>query len=640
VAEARVEPAARSTGPFPWQPGGSVAGWTVTGLLAERARREPQQVALREKWLGVYHEYTWSELAAQVADVALGLVELGLERGDRVAIMGDPCREYLFAELAVWAAGGISVGIYPTNAPGEVAYQLEDSGASIFIAEDQEHLDKLLAIRDRLPALKAVVVLDTRTLFLYDRSGIVSFENVQLAGAEEARSRPDALAQLAAAASPADDLCLIYTSGTTGPAKGVVHTHASFLYGTESLAFDELRRREERMVAHLPLAHVVGKIIAMTLPLVTRVVPHLPEDVETFTESIYEVAPTTAVQPPRFFEKFAARLLVGVDTSSWLKRRAYALAMRAARATVRRRWEGRRVPLPLALANRLARTLVFTPLLRQIGYHELRHAYTGSAPVPPEVATLWQAWGIDLRIIYGLTESGGIITAQVQPFSEPTDIGERLPHEGWELRIEPDGELLFKGPSVFREYWGKPEATAETVVDGWLLTGDVVAVDERGRIKLIDRKKDIVITSGGKSLSPQQIENELKASAYVSEAVVIAEGRKYVTALLELDELTVCEWARAQRLPYTSFIDLIGKDEVRALVGDEVERANGRLSRVEQVKAFRILPLELDPEQGDVTPTRKVKRRTLEATFRDLIGEMYSSQEAGAIEAQVRGLVS
>jgi long-chain acyl-CoA synthetase len=623
---------------LPWEPGASLAGWTVPAILRERARLQPERPALREKKLGVYRETTWSQLRDRVEHVALGLMSLGLEPGGRVAIMGDACGEYFVAEHAVWMAGGVSVGIYPTSAPAEVLYQVQNSGASIFIAEDQEHLDKLLAVRDEIEGLEAIVVLDMRTLFAYDHTSLLSFDAL----AERGRDSADggALADRVAAIRPDEPVCIMYTSGTSGPPKGVVHTHETLLHGAESyiLATPELRTKEQRLVAHMPLAHAVGKGMILVLPLLSRVLCHIPEHVERFAETTLEVAPTYALQPPRFYEKFAAQLLVTLETSSRLKRGTYHLAMKIARRVVKRRWENRRVPPHLQIASFLAQKIVFVPLLRQIGYHRLRLPYAGSASMPPEVAAVWQAWGLDLRIAYGLTECCGISVVQMSPFSDPRSIGV-TPGGGWEAELAEDGELVVRGPGNFVGYWNMGDDTSAALVDGWLQTGDVAEMDADGVIRLIDRKKDIVITSGGKSLSPQQIENELKASPYVSEAIVIAERRKYVTALLELDDLTVQEWARNTSLLYGSFAELVARPEVEALIGEHVELANSRLSRAEQVKSFRILPIELDPERGEVTPTRKVKRAVIERMFSEAIESMYQGEEVGAIHSHVASIV-
>lgn len=345
------------------------------------------------------------------------------------------------------------------------------------------------------------------------------------------------------------------------------------------------------------------------------------------------------LQPPRFYEKAASEVITRARSGHARRRLAYAAAMHVGRAVVRRRWAGRRVPPWLSIAAAVARALVFRPLLRTVGYHEVRHGYTGSALVPPELATLWQAWGVDLRIIYGLTESGGHVTAQDRPFPRPVDIGECLARPDWQADVAGDGELLVRTPSLFREYWGKPEATAETLAGGWLHTGDVVERDPSGTIRIVDRKGDLIITSSGKTLSPQHIEKELKASPYVAEAVVVAEGRNYLTALLELAEPTVAEWAHRRGLAAATYTELAAAPEVTALLEEEVARANEQLSRIEQVKKFRLLPTRLEEEPGLLTPTRKVKRRLIEKRFAELIESMYGATDADTIEAEISSLL-
>jgi long-chain acyl-CoA synthetase len=619
-----------SRGPMPWE-GGAIEGWTMSHLLAARALEDSGSTALREKQKGVYRSFTWAEVHREAAAIALALIDEGLEVGDRVAIMGDARSEYLFAEMGVWLAGAISVGIYPTSAPIEVAYHLNDSGARFAIVEHQEHLDKMLKVRGEVPGLRQIYVMDTRATFLYGAELSQSYSALREAGLAAMEADEERVAALPDRRRPDDPLCLIYTSGTTGKPKGAVHSSATFLHSCESFllpGFEGIRTTEQRMVAHLPLAHVVGKIAAIALPLVTRLVPHFPERPQLFTESIFEVAPTFVVQPPRFYEKYASQLLVSLETTSWGKRKTYEFAMRIARKVLDYRWRGQVVPAPLKTIYGLVHLICFVPLLRQIGYHRVRYAQTGSAPVPPEVATLWQCWGVDLRIVYGLTETGGLVTGQESSFPEPRDIGPCVDLPGYEAKVADDGELFIRAPSLFLGYWEKPEATAEAIQDGWLHTGDVVEVTESGHFRIIDRKKDLVITSGGKTLSPQQIENEVRASPYVSEAIVFAEGRKYVVALLELDELTLSEWAQHNSVPYTSYTDLVRNPRVLDLAAQAVEGANSRLSRVEQVKKFRVIPVELDPEAGDVTPTRKIKRKLIAEMFSDLIENMYAEEGA------------
>jgi long-chain acyl-CoA synthetase len=489
----------------------------------------------------------------------------------------------------------------------------------------------MLKVRDEVPGLRQIYVMDTRATFLYGASLSKSYSDLREAGLAAMAADEKRVTALPDRRQPDDPLCLIYTSGTTGPPKGAVHSSSTFLHSCQSIilpGFEGLRGAEQRMVAHLPLAHVVGKLAAVALPLTTRLVPHFPERPQLFTESIFEIAPTFVIQPPRFYEKYASQLLVSLEMSSRTKRRTYDISMRIARKVVRHRWRGDPVPALLKMLYELARLICFVPLLRQIGYHKVRYAQTGSAPVPPEVATFWQCWGVDLRIVYGLTETGGLVTGQQGSFPEPRDIGACVDLPGFEAKVASDGELFIKGPSLFVGYWNNPEATSATLQDGWLHTGDVVEMTDAQQFRIIDRKKDLIITSGGKTLSPQQIENEVRTSPYVSEAIVFAEGRKYVVALLELDELTLSEWAQQHSVPYTSYTDLVRNERVLELAAKAVEDANSRLSRVEQVKKFRVIPVELDPEAGDVTPTRKIKRKLIADIFSDLIEDMYAEEGA------------
>ena len=400
--------------------------------------------------------------------------------------------------------------------------------------------------------------------------------------------------------------------------------------------YPELRDQEHRVVAMLPLCHAMGRDTAITMPLVADVVPHYPEDVDAVARTIYEVAPTLLFTVPRYLQKFAAHLLVGIDASSGLKRAAYRAAMTAGRRHAEQRWRGRRAPLTAALHG-LARTLVFRWLLEKVGFARVRLALVSGAPLPPVVAALWQVWGMNVCECYGQTETGGaLITGQRSPFPRPGDVGVAAPN--MTVALGPDGEVLAAAPDLFAGYWGDAGATrAAFDGDGRLITGDVGAVGTEGALRLIDRKKEFLITAGGKNVSPAQVENRLRASPYISEAVVFGEGRKYLVAILEVDYETVAEWARERSVLHTGYASLVERDEVVRLVAGEVEQANGDLARVEQVKAFRILPRELDPELEDepVTPTRKVKRRLMLERYRDLVESMYVSDEERRLAAEL-----
>jgi long-chain acyl-CoA synthetase len=606
---------------------------TAPGLLVERARRDPAVVAYRAKKRGIYRERTWRDYAAMTARVALGLKRLGLKPGERVAIMGDACEEWLLCDLGAQAAGGITYGIYPTAATSEVEHQMRDGAAAIFIAENQEYVDKILPVADRLDNLRAIVVIDASAMFAYDHPKLRKYDDIlpDLLDGEAV----DALDAMAQALDPAAPSFIVYTSGTTGAPKGAVALHGRHLAATQSmLEIYPMLRDPQRSVVYLPLCHILGRIISNTLPLMSGVVPHFGENLTVLPRTFYEVAPTVMFTVPRYLQKFAAQILVGITNSSPAKRAAYRLAMAVGRHHSRNRWDGKTEPLVGALYQ-LLHLVALRPILAQIGFADLRLVASGGAPLSGETMALWQIYGVNTLELYGQTEAGGgIITGQRGPFPRPGDVG-TVP-DGWEVRLSEDGEVLVYSPDLFVGYWNQPEATRAVLDDGgWLHTGDIGEFVD-GRLKLVDRARDFICTEGGKTLSPTAIENALRASPYISEAVVIGDRRKYVTALIEIDFETVSEWARAQSVPYTGFTTLIARKEIHELLRGEIARANHNLARVEQVKDFRILPKVLDPEvEGEpMTPTRKVKRKQMEERFRELIDSMYDDSEARRIASE------
>src|SRR6267142_1693418 len=614
---------------------------TLPGLLVERARRRPDRVAFRAKALGVWRETTWRELAERVGATALGLArECAVARGETVAIIGDPCPEWAIADLAVQALGAVSYGVYPTSSPSEVRYLLQHGGATVVVVEDQEHLDKTLAVLDECPAVRAVLVVDTRALFTYRHPRVRPFREVEAAGRAALAAEPEALARLAAAVRPDDPAVIIYTSGTTGRPKGAWYRHGAHVAACANILahYAELTEGEHRVVAMLPLCHTMGRDLTITMPLIADVVPHYPESADAFGEALFEIQPTFVFTVPRYLQKFAAHLLVGIDASSPLKRAAYRAAMAAGRSVLARRRHGRPGLVALALAA-LARGLVFRWLLEKVGLARARLVVASGAPMPGSVTTLWQAWGVNVCEAYGQTETGGaLISGQRGPFPRPGDVGALAPNVG--VRLDGEGGIAVRCPDLFAGYWREPEDTAAAFRDGWLVTGDVGEWTERGALRLVDRRKDILITAGGKNVSPAGVESRLRASPYVSEAAVFGEGRKYLVALLELDAETIIEWARAQEIVHAGYASLVAHPRVVALVAAEVGRANADLTRVEQVKAFRLLPRELDPEQDGepVTPTRKVKRRLMAERYGSLLESMYDAAEEQRITAEVAAL--
>jgi long-chain acyl-CoA synthetase len=601
---------------------------TVPGVLAERARQAPDQVAYRAKKLGLYRERTWRQYAALAGRVADGFARLGLTRGERVAIIGDACEEWMLADLGAQALGAVTYGIYPTASAAETEYQLRDGGACIVVAENQEYVDKVLPIIDRLPRLRHIVVVDTRALFAYRHDKLSTFASLLASGVADEEEAILRLEALATQLSPDGPAFIIYTSGTTGHPKGALCSHGRHLAGTYNIVEHYPRlATPQRTVVYLPLSHGLGRDIAISLPLMSGLVPHFGEDVEELGTTFFEVAPTVLFTVPRYLQKFASRVLVTLLDSSRFKRRAYEAAMAVGRRHARARWDGRRHRW-VAAAYTICRALVFRPMLSKLGLDELRLVICAGAPLPGETAALWQIWGVNLCEAYGQTEEvGALISGQRDPFPRPGDVGTLAP--GWELRIAESGEIQIRGDYVFEEYLGQPEATrAVRGTDGWLRTGDI-GEWKNGQLRLIDRARDFIVTAGGKTLSPSYIENILRASPYVAEVAVFGQARKYLTALIEIDFDTVAEWARGRNIAYSGFTSLARHAEVQALLKSEIERANAQLARVEQIKAFRILPKALDPEEeGEpITPTRKVKRQQMYERFRDLVDSMYDRTE-------------
>lgn len=611
---------------------------TAPALLCRRARSMPHDVAFRSKHLGIYRERTFHDYALLVSQTAQAFAALGLVKGERVAIMGDVCEEWPICDLAVQSLGAIVYGIYPTAAPAEVEYQMRDGGAVLFIAEDQEYVDRILPLIDRLPQVRAIVTIDASAMFGYDHGKLASY------AALTAAQKPDLdwLAARAAEIKPDDPAFIVYTSGTTGHPKGALIAHGKHLAAAATVAdhYPTLYEKEHRTVVYLPLCHVLGRDVAVTLPLFTRLVPHFGEDPEDLATTLFETAPTVLFTVPRYLQKFAAQVLVAITNSSKGKRVSYEFAMRFARAHARRRWTGT-ANAAQELAYKAWHTAVFRPILNKLGFDRLELVVSGGAPLPTETMALWHIYGVNVVEMYGQTEgAGGIVAGQRGPFPRPGSVG-TVP-DGWDVKLGDDGEVLVRSPDLFEGYWNDPATTdALRADDGYWHTGDVGEWRD-GELRLVDRARDFIVTAGGKTIAPSAIENLLRASPYIAEAVVIGHGRKYIAALIEIDPDTVANWARGNDVSYKGFTNLAEHPRVIALIAAEIDRANGELARVEQVKTFRILPKALDPEEENepVTPTRKVKRTLMAERFKPLVDAMYDDSESRLLAGEVRGALS
>ncbi|MDE0175031.1 MAG: AMP-binding protein [Defluviicoccus sp.] len=601
---------------------------TVPEIFAERVAESGDAIALRYKEEGLYRELGWARYQARVKAVAAGLVSLGLARGDRLAIMGDPTVEYLLAHMASIFAAAMPFGIYPTSSPSEVAFQLRKGRARIVVAGDQEHLDKVLGAEATAGRrlVDRIVLIDCRTRFLYDDPRILPFVELEERGDADDKAARECEARISGldAESPVG---LIFTSGTTGDAKGAMFTHGGMLVGLGYCLFramPELAERPHRVVTHLPLAHGMGQGLSLFIPLFADVIQHIPERGQTLGALLREVRPTSLLGVPRIWQKFGSQISTAVEMSGGLRRRLFKLAERTGRERARRLWETRaRHAGPfLELRYRLLHAVMIWPALYKTGMAHLVGGSSGGAPLPEGVQERWQAWGIPLRNFYGTTEAG-VTSLQDAPWPRPEDPLQTIyPNE---VIAGKDDEIIVAGPGSFSCYWEEPEETASVRAEnGAVSTGDIAAFRADGGHLIVDRKKDILITSGGKNIAPALVENALKTSPYISEAIIFGDNRKYVTALIEIDFDTLSHWARTNDVPYTGFKSLVENDKVIGHVGGEITRANELLARPEQIKFFRILPKELDPEEGDTTPTRKVKRALAYEMFQHLVEDMYA----------------
>jgi len=588
---------------------------SLPALLLAHARERPDSPAMREKRRGRWHELSWGDYADQVARAAHGLRELGVEPGDRVAIHGENRPEWVIADLAVQGIGAISVGVYPTSPAAEVEYLLAHSESVVLIAEDEEQLDKALAVRDRLPALRRIVLIDPRNVRGLDDPMVMTWE------ALVAEGTLDDYAGAVGALEANDTAVIVYTSGTTGPPKGAMLTHANLTWAADTFRSALGTGPGDEALSYLPLCHVAERLGSLINGLGSGYVVNFGEGGESFAQDLRDVQPTVFAAVPRVWEKMLATVEIKMADASLLKRAAYRAAMRWGRDLAPKRMQGSLGPADRARAA-AANALALRALRDKLGLGRVERAVCGAAPIAPQVLEYFWALGIPVYEIYGQTENTAVCT--FMPFDDVRIGTVGRPLEGVEVRIAGDGEILTRSPAVFAGYFKDDDATAATVDrDGWLRTGDVGEIDDHGHLTITDRKKDVIITAGGKNVSPSEIENRLKVSPYVREAMVVGDRRKYLVALIGIEADTVSDWAARRGLAFTTYGDLSRKEEVRGLIGAWVEQVNGDLAQVETIKRFALLEKELDHEDGELTATLKVKRRALEQRFEKQIAELY-----------------
>lgn len=607
---------------------------TVVTRIRDRAAQTPKGVAMREKRLGIWHEITWAAYWDTILDVAHALLALGVRPGDRVAVQSENRPEWLFLDMATVAIRATTVGLYPTNPTAETSYLLSHSGACVHFAEDQEQVDKALESGD-LPELRRIMYVEPRGLRSYDDPRLLAWEAMLAMGQEHRAANPGAVEALVDAAEPSDVMTLVYTSGTTGPPKGAMLTIGNAEFALETVLERSPFTRpapgpKDLTLSYLPLCHVAERVLTTWYNAGGGTQVNFAESIETVPQNLREVQPTLFFAVPRIWEKLLATARIKLDSATWAKRRwsRFWLA-RADKLGTKLAANGGQHTLGTRLAYAVGWLLFYRALRDRLGLRRVRHASCGAAPVAPEVLQFFMGIGVPMHELYGMTENAAIATANRPGRVRLGTVGEA--HEGIEVKVDEEtGEILTRHPAVFAGYWADEEATAKTVsADGWLHTGDVGEWDGT-YLRITDRMKDIIITAGGKNIAPSEIENAIKASPFIKEAIVIGDGRKFLTALIGIELDTVGAWAQQRQLGFTTYRDLAEKDEVRTLVQSIIDEVNKRHNPVEQIKYFRMLPKELDHEDGELTATQKVKRASIDAMFHDLVESMYAPAKGGA----------
>ncbi|PJI95373.1 long-chain acyl-CoA synthetase [Acidovorax sp. 69] len=597
---------------------------TLPQMLRERARTDAHRIAIRQKDFGIWKPVNWARYYERASHFGLGLRALGLPAGGHVGVISENRIEWVLAQMGAGLVGAVTVGVYPTSPTNEVAYVVGHADIEIMVCEDQEQTDKLLAALPELPRLKKIVVMETKGLRSFApevRQFIATFDEVEKLGASSAQQT---LIDAALARQQLDDVGLmIYTSGSTGKPKGAMISYRN-IRGVVPGIVDRLELNADTThLSYLPLCHVAEQMLTSFVPLYIGSQVNFGESIRTVQEDLREVAPTMFLGVPRIWEKMHAAISIKLQETGALRRTLFHKAYNACKPLAekpRARW---------SIGDMFTYTacywLVFRALQNFIGLREAKVALTGAAPIPPDVVRFFRVLGVPLVEVYGLTESTGMVTGHRLHDVVVGTVG--VPASGVEWRIaksgdELGGELHIKGDMVFAGYYKNPEATAASIVDGWLHTGDVVRAVE-GQLKIVDRLKDIMITAGGKNLTPSEIENTMKGSPFIKECIVVAEGRKFVGALVMIDHETVGKWAEARRIPFTHFRSLVEHPEVRGLIGTEINTGNQRLAQVSQIRQFHLLTKELDHDDGEVTATMKVRRSSIYKTYAAEIEALY-----------------
>jgi long-chain acyl-CoA synthetase len=608
---------------------------TLPRYLLRNAREFPRRTAMREKDRGIWQAWTWPAYRDHVRDLALGLVALGFKRGDTLSVIGDNRPRLYAAQVAAQCLGGVSVPAYQDSIAKELAFVWNHADVSIIVAEDQEQVDKVLALKDQLPALRWVIYDDPRGMLAYRDERLKSFADVEALGRERAAKEP-ALFEREIEKGSAEDLAFVcYTSGTTGTPKGAMLTHANALETARMAVASEDFRPDDDYLAYLPMAWVGDAFYTLIMSLYVGFACNCPESPETVQRDLRELGPTLILAPPRIWENMLTGVQVRAGDGGALKRSVFERFQKVAEQVEILRSEGKRVPLGLRLAYALGEFFVYGPVRDQLGLGRARWALTGGAPLGPDTFRFFRGIGVNLKQVYGSTETTGLVALQPSTEANPNTAGR--PCAGMEVKIAERGEVLVRSGGIFRGYLKNDEATREVIdADGWFHTGDAGFMDPRGHLVIIDRAKDVGALHDGTPFAPQFIENKLKFSPFIREAVAFGHERPFVATMIAIDINTVGNWAERRSIPYTSYMDLSQKAEIRGLIAEEIQKANQTLPDASKIRRFLLLTKDLEADDAEMTRTRKVRRGYVAEKYVAVIDAFY----AGGLEVEVTSAIT
>ncbi|KRC04304.1 fatty-acid--CoA ligase [Hydrogenophaga sp. Root209] len=599
-------------------------GETIPALFWNGVKARGPNVWMRQKEFGIWRSWSWTQTGDAVREIAHGLMAIGFEARETASILSNTTIEWVLCDLAVLSAGGVSNGIYPTDAAEQVQYLCADSGTTVLFVENDEQLDKALEVRDHLPQLRKIIVEDMEGLRELNDPQVISLDQLRELGRAHLQQHPGMLKARVAACQPDELAILVYTSGTTGRPKGAMHSHKGLVYTVRGYNTLIARSESDECMCFLPLCHIAERMGGEYFSLYTGAKLNFVENPETVPENVREIAPTVFTAVPRVWEKFYSGVMITLKEAGKIQQAAYGWAIGVGQRVADLVMAGKPVPGGLRLQFHVARTLVLNNVRKLIGIHKARFLVTGAAPISPELVRWYLALGVPMLEVWGMTETCGASTGIPAERMKPGSIGPAASYN--EVKLDPvTSEILVRGPNVFMGYLNLPEKTAETIdSDGWLHTGDVGVVDEEGFFRITDRMKDIIITAGGKNITPSELENELKFSPYVTDAVVIGDKKPYLTVIIMIDQENVEKYAQDNDVPFSNYASLTKAPEVQALIQTEIDRVNKKFARVEQIKKFFLLDTQLSAEDEELTPTMKLKRKLVQTKYEPQINAMYS----------------